>query len=91
MYQHYAKKQVPGFLDLENTLVFQKKKTLIQAFLYSNFNYCPLVWHVISMRSTNKTASIQKRALRMLFNNYATTYDSLLAKANKPSTEIKRY
>ena len=43
------------------------------------------------MRSTNKTASIQKRALRMLFNNYATTYDSLLAKANKPSTEIKRY
>ena len=27
----------------------------------------------------------------MLFNNYATTYDSLLAKANKPSTEIKRY
>ena len=26
MYQHYAKKQVPGFLDFENTLVFQKKR-----------------------------------------------------------------
>ena len=25
MYQHYAKKQVPGFLDFENTLVFLKK------------------------------------------------------------------
>ena len=24
-YQHYAKKQVPGFLDFENTLVFPKK------------------------------------------------------------------
>ena len=43
------------------------------------------------MRSTNKIESIQKRVLRLLFNNYASTYDSLLAKAIKPSIEIKRY
>ena len=43
------------------------------------------------MRSTNKIESIQKRVLRLLFNNYASTYDSLLAKAIKPSIEIKHY
>ena len=43
------------------------------------------------MRSTSKIESIQKRALRLLFNNYASTYDSLLAKAIKPSIEIKHY
>ena len=43
------------------------------------------------MRSTNKIESIQKRALRLLYNDYTSTYDSLLAKANKPSMEIKRY
>ena len=32
MYQHYAKKQVPGFLDLENTLVFQKKRLSYKPF-----------------------------------------------------------
>ena len=43
------------------------------------------------MRSTNKIDSIQKRALRLLYNDYTSTYDSLLAKANKPSMKIKRY
>ena len=44
-------------VDLENTLVFLKKKT----FVFSNFNYCPLVWHSPSMTSTNKIEFIQKR------------------------------
>ena len=43
------------------------------------------------MRSTNKIESVQKRALRLLYNDYTSTYDSLLAKANEPSMEIKRY
>ena len=90
----FKKKQVLSQLllaDLESTLVFLKKKALIEAFVFSNFNYCPLVWHFTSMRSTNKIESIQKRALRLLYNDYTSTYDSLLAKANKPSVEIKRY
>ena len=43
------------------------------------------------MPSTNKVESIQNRALRLLYNDYSSTYDSLLAKANKPSMELKRY
>ena len=43
------------------------------------------------MMSTNKIEPIQKRALRLLYNNYTSNYDSLLAKANKPSMELKRY
>ena len=70
---------------------FPDKMAFIEAFIFSNFNYCPLVWHFTSMRSTNKIESIQKRALRLLYNDYTSTYDSLLAKANKPSMELKRY
>ena len=64
---------------------------LIEAFVHLNLNYCPLVWHFTSMRSTNKIESTQKRALRLLYNNYTSTSDSLLAKANRPSMEIKHY
>ena len=71
-------------VDLENTLVFQKKG-LDRSICILNFNCCPLVWHFTSMRSTNKIDSIQKRALRLLCNDYTNTYDSLLAKAKKPS------
>ena len=43
------------------------------------------------MRSTNKIESIQDRVLQLLYNDYTRTYHSLLAKANKPSMELKRY
>ena len=43
------------------------------------------------MRSTNKIESIQKTALRLLYNDYTSSYGSLLARANEPSIEIKRY
>ena len=43
------------------------------------------------MTSTSKIESIQKKALRLLYNDYTSTNDSLLAKANKPSMELKRY
>ena len=42
------------------------------------------------MRSTNKIESTQKRAHQLLYNDYTSTYDSLLAKASKPSMETKR-
>ena len=78
-------------VDLENTLVFQKKKALIKAFVFSNFNYCPFVWHFNFMRSTDKIESIERKALRLLYNNYTSAYDSLLAEVNKPSMELTRY
>ena len=70
---------------------WQQRHLNPQFFVFLNFNYCPLVWHFTSMTSTNKIESIQKRALRLLFNDYTSTYDSLIAKANKPTMRLKRY
>ena len=71
---------------------FPEKNNSMEAFVFSNLNYCPLVSNFTSIRSTNKIIeSIQKRALRLLCNDYTSTYDSLLAKANKPSMELKHY
>ena len=43
------------------------------------------------MTSTNKIESTQKRALRLLYYDYKSNYDSFLAKANKPSMKTRRY
>ena len=51
-------------------LAFEEKKTLINSYFYSNFNYCPLVWMFSSVKSLNKVESLQKRALRFLYDNY---------------------
>ena len=86
-----AGSQLNAIGRLRKYIGFPGKKALIEAFVFSNFNYCPLAWYFTSMASTNKIESIQKIALRLLYNNYTSTYDSLLAKANKPSMELKRY
>ena len=52
---------------LRKYIGFPERKGLIEAFVFSNFNYCPLlVWHFTSMRYTNKIYSTQKRALQLL-------------------------
>ena len=43
------------------------------------------------MTFANKIEIIQKRAFRLLYNDYSNIYDSLHAKANKSSMELKCY
>ena len=61
------------------------------ALIFSNFTYCPIVWHFPSITSTNKMELIQKWALQLLYNDYTSTCDGLFTKANKPSMELKHY
>ena len=54
---------------LRKYIGFPEKRNLIEAFVFPNFNYCPLVWWFTSMTSTDKIESIQKRAIRMLYDD----------------------
>ena len=49
-------------------------------FIYSNFNYCPLIWHFCSQRLMNIIENIQKRILQFVLNDYASNYETLLSK-----------
>ena len=74
---------------LRKYIGFPEKKAFIEALVFWNFNYGRLVWHFFtSITSGDKTESIQKR---LLCNDYTSNDDRLLAKANKPSMELKRY
>ena len=71
-------------------LGFEKKKLLINSFIYSNFNYCLLVWRVCSKNSLNKIENVEKRALRFLLNHYECGYKTLLKKGDKYTMELRR-
>ena len=53
------------------------KKVLIESFIMSNFNYCPLEWMFCNANLKRKQENIQKRALRFLFDDYESTYKQL--------------
>ena len=40
-----ASSQLNVLFRLKNFLGFKEKKILIESFVYSSMNYCPLVWH----------------------------------------------
>ena len=69
---------------------FKEKEVLLNSFVYSNFNYCPLVWHFCSSKSLYKIEKIQERALRLLRNDFTSDYAELLKNSGKATMEIKR-
>ena len=77
-------------LKLESCLSFISKRVLINSHILSNFNYWSSVWIFSTAKSLNKTESLQKRALRFLYNNYAISYEGLLEKVGKVKMSVYR-
>ena len=86
-----ASNQLNAICRLQKFIDNKSRKILLNSFVYSNFNYCPLIWHFCSCKSKSKIEKIQERALRLLLNDYDSQYPILLNKANKPTMEVKRF
>ena len=66
---------------------FKEKEILLNSFAYSNFKYCPLVWHFCSAKSLKNIEKIQEQALRILFNHFFSEFESILHKSVKSTME----
>lgn len=85
-----AGQQLNVLKRLGKNLCNLSKMTIFYTFILSNFNFCPLAWHFCSTSNTKKIEKIQERALRFVYEDYFSTYDELLAKANLPALHIRR-
>ena len=85
-----ASLQLNAISRLQNYMNQKEREAIINSFIYSNFNYCPLVWHFCSCKSSHKIEQIQKRCLRIILNDNESDYETLLEKANKETMVIKR-
>ena len=63
----------------------QKRRTIMKSFVTSQFSYCPLIWMFHSRRLNNKINSIHERALRITYQDNASTFEELLNKDNSVS------
>ena len=82
--------QLNALCRIRHLIGLEERKILINSFIYSNFSYCPLVWHFSSRKSINKTENVQERALRFLLNDYSSDHETLLKKTSKCTMEVKR-
>ena len=57
-----------------------QRRSIMKAFICSQFEYCPLVWMFHSRKINNRINSLQKRALRVFYRDYNATSSELLSK-----------
>ena len=58
---------------------------IMKAFITSQFSYCPLVWMFHSRKSNNRINRLHERSLRIVYNDYNSTFEELLIKDNSVS------
>ena len=85
-----AARQINVLLRIGKYLSLETKILIYKSFIRSNFNYCPLVWNFCSKSSIDKLEKLQYRALRLVFNDFSSSYEALLEKANMPILHISR-
>ena len=72
--------KVSALARVAKLLPFYRKRILLKTFIESQFSYCPLIWMFCSRQMNRKINHIHERALRIVYNDYTTTFDDLLRK-----------
>ena len=70
----HALSRVAHYMDIS------KRKVIMNAFINSQFGYCPLVWMCHSRKLNNRINKIQERGLRIVYDDVNSTYEELLTK-----------
>ena len=79
-----ALKRISKYLD-------QKCRILVyKSFISSNFNYCPVSWMFCGKMNLNKLEKLQERALRCVFHDSTSPYETLLERGNFLSLSVYR-
>ena len=85
-----AATQLKVLQRLKSFIGFKEKKVLAQSFIFSNFEYCPLVWYFSSSKSLQNIEKLHERALRFLYNDHTSSYNDLLSKSDRCTMLISR-
>jgi hypothetical protein len=85
-----AARQLNVMFRFHKLLDFNRKLQLYRAFVLSNFNFCPIVWHFSSITNMRQIDKIQERALRFLTGDHKSTYEQLRKQLGIDCLYLKR-
>ena len=75
-----ANKKLSILSRMSKFLSFDQRHIIYKAFVESQFKYCPFVWFFHSRTSNNKINKLHERALRLVYDDYESSFESLLEK-----------
>ena len=80
--EHCVKRKSQNHCSGKNMILYNilAEKIIVNSFVISHFPYCPIVWIIHSRRLNNCIIKKHKRALRLVYQGYTTSFTDLLAK-----------
>ena len=85
-----AARQLNALARIARYLDVNSRKIIYNSFVSCNFNYCPLVWHFCGKVNNSKLEKIHERALKIIYNNYDSSYEELISTSNSTTLLISR-
>ena len=66
---------------ISNYMSCKQRKIIMNAFITSQFNYCPLIWMCHGRSINAQINKIHERALRIVYRDYTLSFEELLKKS----------
>ena len=73
-----ANQKLHALARVSNYMNEAKLRTIMKAFVTSQFGYCPLVWMFHDRKNNNRINKIQERALKLIYKEDASSFTDLL-------------
>ena len=73
-----ASQKLHALARVAHYMDFEKRRSLMKAFVISQFNYCPLIWMFHNRALNNRINKIHERALRLVYQNKNLSFSELL-------------
>ena len=64
-----ASQKLHALARIAHYMDFEKRRSLMKAFVISQFNYCPLIWMFHNRALNNRINKIHERASRLVYQN----------------------
>ena len=77
-----ARQKLHALAHISSYLNVEKLRIMMNAFVVSQFSYCPLVWMFHDRTVNKKINKIHERALRISYKDSCSNFEDLLLKAN---------
>ena len=75
-----ARRKVCALARVTSSMSLSKKRTVINAFFNSQFNYCLLIWMCHSSENSNKINRLHGRCFIIIYNDKRSSFNALLEK-----------
>ena len=80
-----ARQKLNALARITPFMNIQKRRTIINSFVTSQFCYCPLIWMFYNRRLSTNINSIHERALKITYQDNTSTFQELINKDNSVS------